>query len=106
MSRTNIYVALAVIGLIAPYLFFFQFFKANGLNLGLLVQQALINPVSIAFTVDLAISIIVFWIYMFSEANKLQMKNGWVYVLASLTIGLSFALTLFLYFRDRQLELR
>jgi hypothetical protein len=97
---------LAVIGLLFPYWFFFQFFKANGFQLGLLLQQALINPVSIAFTVDLILSIVVFWFYLFAEANRLQMKNAWLYVLASLTIGLSFALPLFLYFRERQLESR
>ena len=106
MSRKNIFLVLAVLGLVVPYWFFFQFFNANGLNIGLLVQQALGNPVSIAFTVDLVLSIIVFWIYMFSEANKLQMKNAWLYLLASLTIGLSFALPLFLYFRERHLEIR
>ncbi len=106
MSRRNIYMVLMVLGLVVPYLFFFQFFTANGLNIGLLVQQALVNPVSIAFTVDLVISTVVFWIYVFSEANKLQMRNTWAYVLASLAIGLSFALPLFLYFRERQLESR
>src|ERR1044071_6990941 len=102
----NVYLMLAVIGLLVPYWFFFQFFKANGFQLGLLLQQALINPVSIAFTVDLVLAIVVFWFYLFAEANKLQMKNAWLYVLASLTIGLSFALPLFLYFRERQLEAR
>ena len=102
----NVYLMLAAIGLLVPYWFFFQFFKANGFQLELLLQQALINPVSIAFTVDLILSILVFWFYLFAEANKLQMKNAWLYVLASLTIGLSFALPLFLYFRKRQLESR
>jgi hypothetical protein len=106
MSRKNIYLVLAVLGLVLPYVFFFQFFTANGLRVGLLVQQALINPVTIAFTVDLVLSIIVFWIYLLSEADKIQMKNAWLYLLASLTIGLSFALPLFLYFRERQLENR
>jgi hypothetical protein len=53
---------------------------------------------------DLTISVIVFWIFMFFETNKLQMKNPWMYVLATLLVGLSFALPLFLYFRERKLE--
>ena len=53
---------------------------------------------------DLTISVIVFWFFMFVEANKLQMKNPWVYVLATLLVGLSFAFPLFLYFRERTLE--
>lgn len=104
MSRKSIYLALAVLGLVAPYWFFFQFFAANGFDLGLLVKQMFVNPVSIAFFVDLVISIVVFWFFLFSESTKLQMQNTWLYVLASLTIGLSFALPIFLYFRERHLE--
>lgn len=104
MSKKNIYLALALLGLIAPYWFFFQFFTLNGFNLALLVQQMFVNPVAIAFVVDLVISIVVFWLFLFSESTKLQMQNTWLYVLASLTIGLSFALPIFLYVRERQLE--
>lgn len=102
--RKNIYLVLALIGLIAPYLFFFRFLSVNGLNVGLLVQLLFANDISTFFAVDLVISIIVFWIYMVSEATTLQMKNWWLYIVASLTVGLSFALPLFLYFRERKLE--
>ena len=98
------YLALATVGLLAPGWFFFEFFAANGFDPALLVQQMLANPVSIAFVVDLVISIVVFWFFLVSESAKLQMKNAWLYVLASLTIGLSFALPIFLYFRERQME--
>jgi hypothetical protein len=53
---------------------------------------------------DLLVSVIVFWFFMFTEARKLQMKNTWLYLLATLLVGLSFALPLFLYFRERRLE--
>ena len=90
MSSKSIYLALALIGLFVPYFFFFKFLGAN--------------DISTFFAVDLIISIIVFWIYMIAEANTLQMKNWWLYILASLIVGLSFALPLFLYFRERKLE--
>ena len=92
------------IGLSIPYYFLFKFIAINGLDIPLLVQQLFANHISTFFAVDLIISIIVFWIYMLAEANKLQMKNSWLYLLASLTVGLSFALPLFLYFRERKLE--
>ena len=104
MSSKSIYLALALIGLFVPYFFFFKFLGANGFNLQLLFQQLFANDISTFFAVDLIISIIVFWIYMIAEANTLQMKNWWLYILASLIVGLSFALPLFLYFRERQLE--
>lgn len=105
MNR-NSYLVLAVLGFLVPYYFFFQFLATHGLNVSLLVQQLFANSISTFFAVDLVLSIIVFWMYMFAEANKLQMKNAWLYLLASLLVGLSFALPLFLYFRERKLETR
>ncbi len=104
MSRKNIYLTLALIGLLLPYYFLFKFLGVNGFDIPLLVGQLFANNISTFFAVDLVISILVFWIYMIAEANKLQMKNWWLYILASLTVGLSFALPLFLYFRERELE--
>ena len=102
--RKNIYLALAMIGVMVPYFFLFQFIGENGLNVSLLIQRLFANDISTFFAVDLIISIIVFWIYLISEAEKLRMTNYWLYILASLTVGLSFALPLFLYFRERKLE--
>jgi hypothetical protein len=88
--KKNVFLALALIGLFVPYYFLFKFLSASGLNISLLVQQLFANDISTFFAIDLVISIIVFWIYMIAEANRLQMKNSWVYLLASLLVGLSF----------------
>ena len=103
MSRKNIFLVLAIVGLIAPYYFFLQ---VRGFDLGALFQQFAASKILSGTAMDLLISVIVFWFFMFTEANKLQMKNSWVYVLATLSVGLSFALPLFLYFRERKLESR
>ena len=104
MNRKSIYLALTLIGLFAPLCFFFKFLNTNGFNVSLMLDQLLANNISTFFVVDLIIAIVVFWTYMISEANKLQMKNWWLYILASLAVGLSFALPLFLYFREQKLE--
>jgi hypothetical protein len=103
--KKNIFLTLALIGLFSPYYFLFKFLFANGFDIPLLIQQLFANDISTFFAIDLVISIIVFWVYLFAEANKLQMKNAWLYLLASVTVGLSFALPLFLYFRERKLEM-
>ncbi len=104
MNRKKIYFVLAMLGLVVPYWFFFKFLSTNGLNVSLLIQQLFANNISTFFAADLILSIFVFWMYMAGEAIRLQMKNRWLYILASLTVGLSFALPLFLYFRERNLE--
>jgi uncharacterized protein DUF2834 len=104
MTKKNIFLVLAILGFIVPYYFFLQLPTENGLNLPLLIQPFFANNFMKGAAVDLTISMIVFWFFMFVEANKLQMKNPWVYLLATFLVGLSFALPLFLYFRERQLE--
>ncbi|HJS18768.1 MAG TPA: DUF2834 domain-containing protein [Anaerolineales bacterium] len=106
MTRKNVYLVLALLGLVLPYWFFFQFLNTNGLNVALLIQQLFANDISTFFAVDLILSTIVFWIFTVGEASKYQMKNEWLYIFASLIVGLSFALPLFLYFRERRLEAR
>ena len=104
MTKKNIFLVLAILGFIAPYYFFFQLPAENGFNLPLLIQPFFANNFMKGAALDLTISVIVFWFFMFVETNKLQMKNPWLYVLATLLVGLSFALPLFLYFRERKLE--
>jgi hypothetical protein len=101
--KKNVYLVSAVLGLFLPYYFLFAFLGANGFDIPLLIQQLFANQISTFFAVDLIISIFVFWFYLHHEISKLKMKNGWVYILASLAVGLSFALPLFLYFREKRL---
>jgi hypothetical protein len=104
MTKKNIFLVLAIIGLVVPYYFFLQMPAEDGFNLPLLIQPFFANNFMKGAAMDLTISVIVFWFFMFVEASRLQMKNPWLYLLATLLVGLSFALPLFLYFRERRLE--
>ena len=104
MAKKNIYLVLAIIGFIAPYYFFLQLPLGNGFDIPTLMQPLFTNNFMKGVAMDLTVSVIVFWFFVFMEANKLQMKNPWLYLLATLLVGLSFALPLFLYFRERKLE--
>ena len=103
MSRKNIFLFLAIVGFIAPYYFFLQ---VSEFDLKSVFELFAASPILSGTAMDLPISVIVFWFFMFTEAKKLEMENSWVYLLATLLVGLSFALPLFLYFRERQLESR
>ena len=101
MSRKTVFLILAILGFVAPYYFFFQ---VRAFNLGDLFQQIASSSILSGIAMDLLVSVIVFWYFMFTEAKKLQMKHPWVYLLATLLVGLSFSLPLFLYFMERILE--
>jgi hypothetical protein len=49
---------------------------------------------------DVLISSIVLWVFIFAEGLRLGMKNLWIYILANLVVGVSLAFPLFLYFRE------
>jgi hypothetical protein len=101
MSRSTIYLALAVIGAVAPYVFFLQFFAAEGLA-GDFIGALFVNGASGGFATDLLLTSLVFWIYLFHEARRVGVARPWIFVLINLLIGLSCALPLFLWARERR----
>jgi uncharacterized membrane protein (UPF0136 family) len=101
MNRKNIFLILTILGFIAPYYYFLQI---REFDLAGFFQQISASELLSGLAMDLLVAVIVFWFFMFTETRKLQMKNAWVYVLATLLVGLSFALPLFLYFRERKLQ--
>lgn len=99
----RLYIIGAVLGFVLPYAYFISFLFEHGFDLGLFVEQMFANPIASFFAVDVIVSSLVLWIFVFSEGRRLGMKNIWVYVLCNLTAGVSFALPLFLYFREEKL---
>jgi hypothetical protein len=102
----RLYLILAVAGFVLPYYFLINFLATNGLNLTLLVEQLFGTPISTFFAVDLIITAMVFWVFLYQEARRLQLQRWWVYIIATLLVGPSFALPLFLYFRETRLAAR
>ena len=98
------YLILAALGFILPYSQLVPFFIEHGLDLSLFWSQLFTNRISSDFAFDLLISSIVFWIFVFKEAKRINLKFPWLYIVSNLVIGLSFALPLFLWFRSRQLQ--
>jgi len=98
------YLIIAILGTIIPYVFLFQFFIQNGLDVGLFLQQSFANPAASMWVADLLISSLAFWGFLFSEGRRRGMSNLWLYVILNLFVGLSLALPLFLYFRERALD--
>ncbi|MCM3141630.1 DUF2834 domain-containing protein [Brevibacillus sp. MER 51] len=56
------------------------------------------------FATDFLISCLIFWVFLFQEVRKHHIKHWWIYIFATLTVGLSFAFPLFLYFRQKTID--
>ena len=96
----SFYLMCAVIGTVIPWLFFAGFFAQEGFNIPLFVQSLFVNGAAGGFTVDVLISILVFWVWSYADARQNGVKHWWVVLPAGLMVGLSLALPLYLYLRS------
>lgn len=99
----RLYIIGAFLGLVLPYTYFISFLLEHGLDLGLFIEQMFANPIASFFAVDVIISSLVLWIFIFSEGRRLGMRNLWLYAVCNLIVGVSFVLPLFFYFREEKL---
>ena len=106
MKQSQVYLLYAVLGFVVPYYFFISFLVAHGLDGRLFINQLTGTPISTFFAADLLLSCAIFIRYLREEATRHSMTNRWIYLVALLTVGLSFAWPLFLYVRERRLEAR
>ena len=97
------YLVAAVLGAILPLSQFVPFLAAHGFDMPLFFRQLFQNNVSAFFGMDVVVSSLVLWLFVFSEGRRLDMKNLWLYVVCNLAVGVSLALPLFLLFRERKL---
>ncbi len=100
------YLILCILGTVLPYSQFVPFLVEHGLNLQLFFEQLFVNRISSFFAMDLIVSSLVLWAFVFWEGSRLGMKNLWIYIASNLLVGVSLGLPLFLLMRQRKLEER
>ena len=100
-----LYLLAAILGAALPLSQLIPFLKTHGLDLTLFFTLLFSNSVSGFFGMDVIVTSVVLWIFVFSEGRRLGMRHLWLYVICNLVVGVSLALPLFLLFRERALEL-
>jgi len=96
-----LYLALCVMGVILPYSQLLPFLSEHGLDIRLLLEQMFANRVSAFFGLDVVVSSLVLWAFVFIEGRRRKMRHLWVPVVGNLVVGVSLGLPLFLYMRER-----
>lgn len=106
-TTKSLYLLLAIIGAIAPWFFLVKYFSQNDFSVSSFFENAFANYVSLDLAVDLLISAIALWCFSFVELKRIGLSQSWLffYILITLCIGVSCALPLFLYFREKALEI-
>ncbi len=104
MKQSTVYLLLCGLGVAAPWLFLLGFFGGSESTLAVFFRSIFANPASSATAADLLVSAVAFFVLVFYEGRRLKMTRLWVFIPATLLVGLSFGLPLFLYFRARRME--
>jgi len=104
VNRKNVYLFLCTLGVAIPYSQFIPWVMENGLRLGLLVRQLFANRISAFFGLDVLVSSVVLLLFMRAEGRLLRIRFRWMPIVGLCAVGVSLALPLFLYLRERALE--
>ena len=95
----KVYLILAILGAIVPYIFFTQFMQTNGFDLAGFMTGMFANGAAGGISADLLFTSFVFWLYMFVQSKSGQGPAPWLFIILNLTIGLSCAFPAYLYAR-------
>ncbi|HEX4438537.1 MAG TPA: DUF2834 domain-containing protein [Thermoanaerobaculia bacterium] len=105
MKPKTVYLVLCVVGAIVPYAVFLPWLSAHGLDLRLLIREIFANRAAGSFAADVILSSVAFWVFVAIEGRRAGIPRLWLPIAANAIVGLSLGLPLFLYMRERRLEL-
>ncbi|MDQ3280658.1 MAG: DUF2834 domain-containing protein [Acidobacteriota bacterium] len=98
----RVYLALVVAGTLLPYSQFVPFVIAHGLDVRLFFAQLFANRISAFFALDVIVASVVLWIFAVAEGRRCGVRHLWLPIAASLLVGVSCALPLFLWMRENK----
>ena len=97
----QLYLVLAIVGAVLPYVFFIQHFSSEGVSLMAFLAAVFANPAAGGFTADLLFTSMVFWMFMFHQRSREKGPRPILFIVLNLLIGLSCAFPAYLYARER-----
>jgi hypothetical protein len=103
MKLKTAYLLLCVLGTALPYSQLLPFLREHGLDGRLFVEQLFATRIGGFFGLDVIVSAIVLWVFVATEGRRLGIRHLWAPVAATLAVGVSLGLPLFLYMRESRL---
>ena len=100
------YLVLALVGAVVPSVFILPWIANHGLDLAALVQELFSTRPGAFFGADVIISALALFVFMLIDSTTRRVRHAWLAVAATLGIGVSCGLPLYLYLRgarDRRL---
>jgi Protein of unknown function DUF2834 len=104
MKLRHFYLLFCVLGIVLPYSQFLPWVHAHGFDLALFWRELFANRIGAFFGTDVMVSAIVLIVFVQIESRRLRIRGTWMPTLATLVVGVSLGLPLFLYLRETHLE--
>jgi hypothetical protein len=102
MKPKHLYLLLCVLGAVLPLSQLLPFLREHGLDARLIIEQLFANRISAFFGLDVIVSSVVLWVFVAVDGRRSGVTHLWAPIGASLMIGVSLGLPLFLYLRERR----
>jgi predicted exporter len=104
MKPKTVYLLLCVAGILLPYSQFVPFVAEHGLDLKLFVEQLFSTRIGAFFGLDVLVSALVLVVFVLVDGRRAGVRSLWTPIAATLAVGVSLGLPLFLYMREAALE--
>jgi hypothetical protein len=99
----RLYLALCIPGALLPLTSFIPWFVDHGLDVGLFVSELFSTRIGGFFGWDVIVSAATLFVFLGVESRRLGIKAWWTPVVATLLVGVSLGLPLFLFLREAAL---
>jgi hypothetical protein len=97
-----VYLLLFIVGTVVPTYFFIQFLNESNLDANAFIGAVFGTNPSANFGSQVLISVVVFWVFMFSDSGNKNLSRNILLMILTFSVGLSSSLPLYLYLRERK----
>jgi hypothetical protein len=99
-----VYLFLCVLGVLLPYSRFLPWLRAHGPEPSLFLSELFSTRIGAFFGMDVIVSALALFVFMGIEGRRLAVRKLWLPAAATILVGVSLGLPLFLYMRQVVLE--
>lgn len=106
MKIRYVYLGLCVLGAALPYAQLIPWLRTHGLDPSSFFAELFSTRIGAFFGVDVIVSALVLFVFIGVEGRRLAIRKLWIPVAATVAVGVSLGLPLFLYLRQLEMDAR
>lgn len=104
MNLRHLYLGMCLLGVVLPYSQFLPWVVTHGFDVQLFLAELFSTRIGGFFGMDVIASAFTLFIFVWVEGRRLAVRKLWLPVIATLAVGVSLGLPLFLYMRQLRLD--